>query len=306
MVAAVGVALGLVLPMWERPPGGAAPSWSEIRAMARRGEELGADTVWLADEILWRVPGWLGPVGWWDCLTMAGAVAASTTTVNVGTWVMAAVQHQPGMVVRAAESLDEISGGRFVLGLGAGHGGGATSFGFPTTTPVARYLEGLEILVPLLRGGPAMTYEGRFHHTADAEVRPRGPRPGRIPLMMGGHSPKTMTAAATHADTWSAYATTSSLPEAFAPMTEQLDRICEAIGRDPASLGRSVGVFVEPGGSGLAQALDLGVPISGSSGQITDTIAAFESVGVTRVEIHPLPQTLDTVEQLAAVFSALT
>jgi alkanesulfonate monooxygenase SsuD/methylene tetrahydromethanopterin reductase-like flavin-dependent oxidoreductase (luciferase family) len=292
--------------MWERPPAGSAASWSEICAMARRGEEMGADTVWLADEILWRVPGWPGPVGWWDCLTMAGAVAASTSTVNVGTWVMSAVQHQPGMVVRAAESLDEISGGRFVLGLGAGHAGGATSFGFPTTTTVARYLEGLEILLPLLRGGPAMTFDGQFHHTANAEVRPRGPRPGRVPLMMGGHGPKTMTAAATHADTWSAYATTSSLPEAFAPMTEQLDRICAGIKRDPASLGRSVGVFVEPGASGLAEALDLGVPITGSIGQITDTIARFADVGVTRVEIHPLPHTIDALEQLAPVFAAVT
>jgi alkanesulfonate monooxygenase SsuD/methylene tetrahydromethanopterin reductase-like flavin-dependent oxidoreductase (luciferase family) len=124
----MGVALGLVLPMWERPPGGPAASWAEIRAMACRAEELGADTVWLADEILWRVPDWPGPVGWWDCLTMAGAVAASTSTVNVGSWVMSAVQHKPGMIARAAESLDEISGGRFILGLGAGHGGGADLF----------------------------------------------------------------------------------------------------------------------------------------------------------------------------------
>lgn len=300
------MALGLVLPMWERPPVGAAPSWSEISVMARRAEELGADTVWLADEIVWRVPDWPAPVGWWDCLTMAGAVAASTSRVNVGTWVMSAVQHNPGMVVRAAESLDEISGGRFVLGLGAGHAGGATAFGFATTTTVARYLEALEILVPLLRGSPKVTFEGEYHRAIGAEVRPRGPRPGRVPLMMGGHATKTMTAAATHADTWSAYATTSSLPDAFAPLTEQLDRICDGIKRDPASIGRSVGVFVEPGPSELAAALDLGVPISGSIEQITDTIAGFADVGVTRVEIHPLPHTIDTLEQLAPVFAALT
>jgi alkanesulfonate monooxygenase SsuD/methylene tetrahydromethanopterin reductase-like flavin-dependent oxidoreductase (luciferase family) len=124
--------------------------------------------------------------------------------------------------------------------------------------------------------------------------------------MMGGHAPKTMTAAATHADTWSAYATTSSLPEAFAPMTEHLDRICAEVKRDPAALGRSVGVFVEPGATGLATSLDLGVPITGSVEQITDTIGRFADVGVTRVEIHPLPHTIETVEQLAPVFAALT
>jgi len=302
----MGVGLGLVLPMWERPPAGPVPSWSEIREMAGRAESFGADTVWLADEILWRVPGWPAPVGWWDCLTMAGAIAASTSTVNVGTWVMSAVQHKPGMIARAAESLDEISGGRFVLGLGAGHGGGATSFGFETTRSVTRYMEALEVLMPLLRGGPAVTFEGEFHQTSEAEVRPRGPRPGRVPLMMGGHSPATMKAAATHADIWSAYATTSSIPEAFKSMTAQFDQICGTIGRDPASIGRSVGVFVEPTSCGLAERLDLGVPITGSVAQMSETIAGFADVGVTRVEIHPLPHTIEALEQLAPVFAALT
>ena len=302
----MGVALGLVLPMWERPPAGPAPSWAEIRAMACRAEELGADTVWLADEILWREPDWPGPVGWWDCLTMAGAVAASTSRVNVGSWVMSAVQHKPGMIARAAESLDEISGGRFILGLGAGHGGGAAWFGFDTDRTVPRYLEALEVLVPLLRSDAPVTFAGEFHRATDAEVRPRGPRAGRVPLMMGGHSPRTMTAAALHADFWSAFATTSSLPGAFAPMTEQLDRICANVDRDPRSIGRSVGVFVEPDSSGMAERLGLGLPITGSVGQITDTIGGFADVGVTRVEIHPLPHTIDALDKLAPVFEALT
>ena len=301
----VGVAVGLVLLMVERPDDGAKPAWTDIIAMARRGEEFGADTVWVPDEILWRDPEWPGPRGWWDCLTMTGAIAASTSTVKVGTWVMSALQHNPGMVVRAAESLDEISGGRFVLGLGSGHGGGAEDFGFPGDKTVSRYLEALEIIVPLLRGESDVTFDGLFHHAKNAEVRPRGPRPGRIPLMMGGHADRTMTAAARHADTWSGYARSSSgsLPEAFVEMTSQLDRICEGIGRDPATIGRSVGVFVEPGNGKLAEATGFGVAISGSIDQITETIAGFSDVGVTRVEVMPWPATLDVVEQLAPVFA---
>jgi alkanesulfonate monooxygenase SsuD/methylene tetrahydromethanopterin reductase-like flavin-dependent oxidoreductase (luciferase family) len=300
------MSLGVVLPMMERPSDGAAARWPEIAAMASLAEEMGADTVWLGDEILWRDPQWPGPVGWWDCLTMAGAVAAATSSARVGTWVMSAVQHQPGMVVRAAETLDEISGGRFVLGLGAGHGGGATAFGFPTDKTVSRYLEALEIIVPLLRGEKAVSFEGEIHHATDAVVRPRGPRPGRVPLMMGGHAPRTMTAAARHADTWSAYPTTSSLPKAFRAMTNQLDRICDGIGRDPASIGRSVGVIVEPGSERSAEETGFGVPITGSVEQITDTIAGFADVGVTRVEVHPWPQTIDVLKQLAPVFATLT
>jgi alkanesulfonate monooxygenase SsuD/methylene tetrahydromethanopterin reductase-like flavin-dependent oxidoreductase (luciferase family) len=298
-----GLSVGLVLLMVERPDDGAKPAWADVIAQARRGEEVGADTVWVPDEIIWRVPEWPGPRGWWDCLTMAGALAASTSTVEVGTWVMSALQHNPGMVVRAAESLDEISNGRFVLGLGSGHGGGAEAFGYPADKTVSRYLEALEIIVPLLRGESDVTFDGQFHHATNAEVRPRGPRPGRIPLMMGGHADRTMTAAARHADTWSGYATTSSLPHAFAEMTTKLDRICEGIGRDPASIGRSVGAFVEPGDAKLAEATGLGVAITGSVEQITETIAGFSDVGVTRVEVVPWPATVGVIEQLAPVFA---
>ena len=298
-----GLAVGLVLPMLERPDDGAKPAWADIAAMARRGQELGADTVWVPDEIVWRVADWPGPRGWWDCLTMAGAIAASTSTVKVGTWVISALQHNPGMVVRAAESLDEISGGRFVLGVGSGHGGGAEAFGYPGDKTVSRYLEALEIIVPLLRGESDVTFDGEFHRAKNAEVRPRGPRPGRIQLMMGGHADRTMTAAARHADTWSGYARSSSLPDAFAEMTSQLDRICEEIGRDPATIGRSVGVFVEPGNAKLAEATGFSVAISGSVEQIAETIAGFSAVGVTRVEVMPWPATLEVVEQLAPVFA---
>jgi alkanesulfonate monooxygenase SsuD/methylene tetrahydromethanopterin reductase-like flavin-dependent oxidoreductase (luciferase family) len=299
-----GVDLGLVLPMHERPDDGGKPTWADISTWARRGEELGADTVWLADEILWRVDEWPGPRGWWDCLAMTGAVAASTSKVRVGTWVMSALQHNPGMIVRAAEALDEISGGRFVLGLGAGHGGGAESFGYPVDKPVTRYVEALEIIVPLLRGASSSTFDGVFHHVKNADVRPRGPRPGRIPLMMGGHSTRTMTAAATHADVWSAYATSSSLPEAFATMTGELDRICESIGRDPTTIGRSVGAFVEPGDAKSAEATGFGAAVTGSIDQIIETITRFSDVGVTRVEVLPWPPSIDTVEQLEPVFAA--
>jgi alkanesulfonate monooxygenase SsuD/methylene tetrahydromethanopterin reductase-like flavin-dependent oxidoreductase (luciferase family) len=299
-----GVAYGLVLPVGEWPSA-KRPSWAEISALVRRAEELGFDTVWTADEIVWRDPDGSNPRGFWECLTMTGAVAASRSTVQVGTWVISALQHNPGMVVKAAETLDEITGGRFVLGLGSGHpAGGANAFGFPQDKTVSRYAEALEIIVPLLRGQP-VTFNGEFHHATGAEVLPRGPRPGKIPLMLGGLSPRTMALATTHADIWSAYARESSLPGAFKEMIAQLDRICEGAGRDPATLGRSIGVFVEPGEAKRAEANDLGVAISGSTDQITETLAGFADVGVTRVEIVPYPHTLDTLDQLAPVLAAL-
>ena len=300
------VAFGLVLPMFERPLDGSKPTWGEIRTLSKRAEQLGFDTVWTADEIVWRVPEWGGPRGWWECVAMTGAIAASTTTVQVGTWVMSALYRNPGFVVGAAETLDEISNGRFVLGLGAGHGGaGADAYGYPSDRIVSRYAEALEIIVPMLRG-ESVSFAGEFHRANDAEVSPRGPRPGRIPLMLGGHSPRTMALAARHADAWSAYATTSSLPEAFRPMTDALDLMCEGIDRDPATIGRSVGVFVEPGDANVAEAIGLGVAITGSTNQIVDLLMGFAGAGVTRVEIFPYPNTLDTLELLAPVLAAVT
>ena len=301
----MGEGFGLVLPMFESPMDGAKPSWSEIAALAVRADELGFDTVWTADEIISRVPDWTGPRGWWECLTMTGAIAASTSTVGVGTWVVSALHRNPGIVAKAAETLDEISGGRFVLGLGAGHPGGAQEFGYPTDKTVSRYAEALQIIVPLLRGA-SVTFAGEFHRAEGAEVRPRGPRPTEIPLMLGGHSPRTMTLAATDADTWSAFATTSSLPAAFEDLTDRLDRICEDLGREPASIGRSVGVFVEPGDAKEAESLGLGEAITGSTAQITETLVAFAGVGVTRVEVVPYPNTMATLERLAPVIAALT
>src|SRR6185437_3523981 len=113
----MGLSLGVVLPMSEFSPDGVAPRWPEMLATTRLAEEIGADTIWLGDEILWRDPEGSAPLmGWWDMLAVAGALAAGTSSIRIGSWVMSAVQHQPGMIVRAAEALDEISGGRFVLG----------------------------------------------------------------------------------------------------------------------------------------------------------------------------------------------
>lgn len=300
-----GLGLGLVLPMLEAPADGKKPTWGEIGAVVARAEELGFDTVWTADETVWQVPEWSGLRGWWECLSLTGAVAAISSTVRVGTWVISALQRNPAMVVSAAETLDEITGGRFVLGLGAGHTGyGTRAFGFPQDKTVSRYAEAVEIIAPLLRG-QEVSFDGQFHHADSAQVLPRGPRPGRIPLMMGGHSPRTMTLAATYADVWSGYAAGSSLPQAFAPMIESLDRICADVGRDPASIERSIGVIVEPGEAKQAEALGFGVAITGSTQQITDAIAGYRDVGATRVELFPHPNEIATIEQLAPVLTAL-
>ena len=294
--------LGLVLPLIERPGADGAAGFAEIVDVARVAEQIGFDTVWVPDELIYRLGS--GPLGWWECLTMAGAVAARTTTARVGTWVIAARRRNPGVVAKAAETLDEISDGRFVLGVGAGSGAGTAAFGFADDHPIARYEEFLEVLLPLLRGETA-TFAGRFHRADGAEVRPRGPRPGQVPLMLAGHGERTMRTAVAHADIWSGYATESSRPEAFTDVLALLERTCEEQGRDPAGLERSLGLVVEPGDRGLAAALGWGEPVSGSTARIAETLARFGELDVTRLEIMPWPATMASLSALAPVVEAL-
>jgi alkanesulfonate monooxygenase SsuD/methylene tetrahydromethanopterin reductase-like flavin-dependent oxidoreductase (luciferase family) len=288
--------MGLVLPMFESPQSGDKPPWATIVAMARRAEAIGFDTVWIPDELLWRVPSWPGPRGWWECMSMAGAVSASTSTITVGTWVASALHRNPGLTVKSAETLDEISNGRFLLGLGAGHAGdqGAT-FGYPEDKTVSRYEEALEIIVPALRG-ETVSQDGKYHRARQLEIRPRGPRPGRIPLMLGGHGPRTMRLAAQYADIWSAFATESSLPKWFEPMLGQIEEACLGEGRDPGTLGRSIGVFVEPTDERSAEDDGFGVPIAGSPAEIAETISQFGEIGVTRVELILWPGNEESLE----------
>jgi alkanesulfonate monooxygenase SsuD/methylene tetrahydromethanopterin reductase-like flavin-dependent oxidoreductase (luciferase family) len=295
--------LGLVLPMESAWTDGSTPRWGEIREMAIRAEEIGFDTVWVPDELLWRQPN-APDRGWWECVAMTGAVAAATSRVKVGTWIMSALHRNPGITAKAAETLDEISGGRFVFGLGSGHAGSqAHAFGLPEDHVFARFAEAIEIIVPLLRAGRA-DFEGTFHSARDLAQAPVGPRPGRIPVMIGAGGPKMLEVAARHADVWSWYVEERSELAEFAPRVAALDSACLAIGRDPASIGRSAGIIVEPTDvTGAAEAL--ATPVRGSAEEIADGLRAFRNGGFTQVEILLWPRTLPALDAMAPVLELL-
>jgi alkanesulfonate monooxygenase SsuD/methylene tetrahydromethanopterin reductase-like flavin-dependent oxidoreductase (luciferase family) len=159
--------IGAVIPIIQSGPERSAPGWSDVRDQARRAEEIGFDTIWTPDELLWQTADG-PPRGAWDGISMAGAVAAVTSRAKVGTWVMSALHRNPGIIAKTVETLDEISGGRFVFGLGAGHEwpGQARAFGLPEDRIFARFEEALEIIVPLIREGHA-NFEGTYHAARD-------------------------------------------------------------------------------------------------------------------------------------------
>jgi len=297
------IEVGLVLPMEEAWTDGSTPRWVDIREFALRADAIGFDTVWVPDELLWRQAA--GRVtGWWESVAMAGAVAAATSRIKVGTWVLSALHRNPGITAKAVETLDEISGGRFVLGLGSGHAGAqAHAFGLPEDHVHGRFEEAIEIIVPLLRRGRA-DFEGTFHTARDLEHRPVGPRPGRIPIMIGAKGPKMLRLAALHADAWSWYVEERSDIEEFGPRLDALEAMCVEVGRDPATIGKSAGVIVEPTSvTGAAEVL--AVPIRGSSEAIADGIRAFRDRGFTQVEILLWPRNVAALEAMAPVLELL-
>ena len=292
--------LGVVVPVQQYGPDRATTHWPAIRDFAQGAEEIGFDTIWTPDELVW----FSGetPQGFWDGVSIAGAVAAVTERAKVGTWVMSALHRNPGIIAKTAETLDDISGGRFVFGLGAGHEwpGQARAFGLPEDKIFARFDEALEIIVPLLRAGQA-SFEGQFHAARDLPQRPRGPRPGAIPLLLGGNGPKGQRAAVRFADIYSCYIEEHASAEEVAPRLASLEAICAELGRDPASIGRSVGVSVRP----LEPAGFSPSALSGSAEEIADAVRSFRDAGFTQLEFMAGPGTMEMLDALAPVVEAI-
>jgi alkanesulfonate monooxygenase SsuD/methylene tetrahydromethanopterin reductase-like flavin-dependent oxidoreductase (luciferase family) len=239
--------IGLVLPTSQFGPERTTPRWTEMREMARLSEETGFDTIWIIDELLWQAEGGAPPEGVWDGVSIMGACAAVTSRIKVGSWVLSALHRNPGIIAKTAETLDEICGGRFVFGLGAGHEwpGQAHAFGLPEKQIFARFEEALQIIVPLLRHGRA-DFEGRFHAARGLVQQPVGPRPHAIPLLIGGNGPRAQRHAVRHADIWSCYVEQRAHVDELKPRIASLEEICTELGRDPGSIGRAVGVVVRP------------------------------------------------------------
>jgi alkanesulfonate monooxygenase SsuD/methylene tetrahydromethanopterin reductase-like flavin-dependent oxidoreductase (luciferase family) len=293
--------IGIVLPLMQFGPDRETARWPAIREMAVQAEAIGFDTIWTPDELLWQMEDG-PPRGVWEGVSMAGAVAAVTSRSKVGTWVMSALHRNAGIIAKAAETLDEISGGRFVFGLGAGHEwpGQARAFGLPEDHIFARFEEALQVTIPLLRGGHA-DFEGTWHAARDLPQQPVGPRPNGIPILIGGNGPRGQRAAARHADIYSCYVEERAHVDEVAPRLESLVAICAEVGRDPASIGRSVGVSVRPlDVAGLRPDV-----ISGSADEIADAVRAFRDAGFTQLEMMVGPGTLAAFEALAPVVERL-
>jgi alkanesulfonate monooxygenase SsuD/methylene tetrahydromethanopterin reductase-like flavin-dependent oxidoreductase (luciferase family) len=177
--------VGFHLPHVEDWMGGRTARWTDVLAIAKRAEEVGFDSLWVADHLLYEFPQGESAHGLWEAWTLLAAVAASTERIELGPVVACTGFRNPALLAKMADTLDEISGGRLILGLGAGyHDFEHRTFGYPSDHLVGRFEEALQIIHGLLRTGSA-DFEGQWYQMKGCELRPRGPRPEGPPIMIG-------------------------------------------------------------------------------------------------------------------------
>src|SRR3989454_9992008 len=209
--------------------------YDSIRAVAQQAEADGFDSIWLPDHFFYRSPG--EPTrGIWECWTVLSALAEATRRVEIGTLVACNSFRHPAILAKMATSLDEVSQGRLILGVGAGWNEPEYhAFGLPFDHRVDRFEEALQILKPLLRDGH-VDFKGQYYQARNCEIVPRGPRPEGPPLMVGSElGPRMLRLTAKYADLWNTGY--MGKPETMADRLVKIEAACREIGRDPATLG---------------------------------------------------------------------
>ena len=298
------IRVGIQLPEVEREV-----RWPEYVAMARRAEDVGFDTIWLGDHLLYRTPGFdaRGP---WEVWTMLAALAASTSRIRLGPLVAATAFHAPAMLAKLAATVDEVSGGRLILGLGAGWNATEfAAFGFPFDHRIDRFEEAFTIIRTLLREG-AIDFEGRYFQARDCELLPRPARPGGPPILIGSNGPRMLRITMGHADAWNSwYSGTGNSPAGLPPLLAAVDAACRDVGRDPAAIERTVAVYLRlPGGAGRVMGDSKRVAVSAVSGapdEIAEELRAYARLGIAEVQLVVDPITLESIDGLVPVLEAL-
>ena len=299
--------VGVQLPEVEREV-----RWPELLDMARALEDLGYDSLWFGEHLLYR---WRerAPRGPWEAWAMLAGIAAATRRIELGPLVACTAFHNPAVLAKRADTIDEISGGRLILGLGAGWNETEfRAFGIPFDHRIDRFEEAFTIIRGLLRDG-AIDFDGRYYQARDCELLPRGPRAasGGPPLMIGSNGERMLRITAAHVDAWNSwYADTGNTPAGIAPLRDKVDAAARGAGRDPAAIERTVAVQVRmPGGTGRtmgdSDAKQDVAPLQGSCDSMAEELRAYAREGIGHVQLVLDPITRESIEGFAPVLGLL-
>ena len=296
--------IGVQLPEVER-----MVSWRELEDMARVAEDVGVDSLWVGDHLLYRTAQ-RGAHGPWEAWSTLAALAAITRKVELGPLVAATGFHAPAMIAKKAATIDEISEGRLILGLGAGWNElEYRAFGFAYDHRVSRFEEAFTIIRRLLSEGE-VDFDGEYYQVRECEVLPRSPRPGGPPLMIGSQGPRMLGITAPHVDMWNAwYRWFGNEPAGFRRTATKLDDACRSCGRDPGEIVRTAALLVRfPDGAGrtLGDPTKVEPPaLASEPEQLAQALRAFAEAGVQHVQLVMDPITRESIEALAPTLELL-
>jgi probable F420-dependent oxidoreductase len=323
--------IGLALPHYDfSQPDGSPLSWASLSSAATRAESLGFDSLWISDHFFLSLSRYGGPdepYGSAEPLSALAGLAAVTDRVRLGTMVVGAGFRHPAILAKSAVTIDQVSGGRLDLGLGAGwYEDEYRAFGYEFGTPGERFEileETVEVVTLLFGEKEPVTWTGTHFRLEEAYCRPRPVQAPRPPIWIGGKGgPRLARLIARRADGWNTvWAWT---PEDYAARAAILDEACRRQDREPASVRRSVGLYTVVGADerdlaarwralqrwtpgGALDTMDLREwgrdKLVGTPDQLLDRLAAFATHGVEEVIIGPgsLPFSLPDPEMLEVV-----
>jgi len=292
------VKIGLTLLLANDRESNSKRSYDSIRAIAQQAETDGFDSLWLSDNFFERIPGeptW----GMWECWTMLSALAEATERVEIGTLILCNAFRNPAILAKMATTLDEVSHGRLILGIGAGYPGYNEpmyqAFGLPFKQQVDRLAEALQILRPLLKEGQ-VDFAGAYYQARNCEIVPRGPRSAGPPLLVGGIGPHMLKLSAQYGDLWN----TGYIgqPETMIAPLAKIKAACREIGRDPATLGITalIGLWFPDLQARRPRFFDN--ILSGTAQEIAAAMRGYAELGVQHIMFQCEPYTTEALRRL--------
>jgi alkanesulfonate monooxygenase SsuD/methylene tetrahydromethanopterin reductase-like flavin-dependent oxidoreductase (luciferase family) len=292
--------IGVIVPLNQSGPDRTTPRRPDIRAFALRAEAIGFDTVWTPDELLWR-PKDRPVMGIWEGISMAAqsrprrpASRSAPGSCRRSTGTPASSPRRLRRSMRSVAAAWSSASGRVMSGrVRPGHSA------FPKTTS-SRASRRCSRSSSRCYGVATPTSKASGTRPGTSPKVPVGPRPGRIPLMIGGNGPKGQRNAARYADIWSSWAEERSNLDEFGPRLTSLEAVCAEVGRDPATIGRSAGVDVSP----LHAASENPNVIAGSPEEIAAALRALPE-GVHAARDHDEPGSTEALEALAPALELL-
>jgi probable F420-dependent oxidoreductase len=283
--------------------------WPELFAMARTAEAVGLDSLWLGDHLLYDLPGGItrGP---WEVWTSLAAIAAVTSRIELGPLVASTGFHTPAMLAKQAATVDAISGGRLVLGLGAGWNEREyRAFGHPFDRRVSRFEEAFTVIRTLLREG-RVDFHGTYYDVDDCVLDPMPARPGGPPLMLGSVGPRMLGIGLPHVDAWNVWwSDYGNSAAGFAELRARVEKAAATAGRGPGEVAATAAVLVQlPDGGGrlMGETYNRPVaPVVGTPSAIAEHVHAMARAGAADVQLVLDPITERSIEVVGEALALL-